>query len=223
MPNARRLVAFDRLMNQEGKTLEEKLPHMKQFVTSCGVEYGEGWCVTRTESKKGPPRTNEDYLNGVIFPGRRLLNCKVKRFADGTIRDMHDELRAEGRFSIVMLAGDDFGDKDGRSTKVASDICCNVLRMFLPGLIQPIILHPSLEQDLKWTDLPGCIKEGAEMSLYSASPEVYRLYGIDYQGSQAGALIVVRPDGFVGMRAELEDMQQVIIFLRRIVRMNDIE
>jgi 2-polyprenyl-6-methoxyphenol hydroxylase-like FAD-dependent oxidoreductase len=218
LPNARNLVTFDKRMNQEGRTREEKWAELKQFSMGCGVEYGEGLCVSREELKKEQVWTSEDYLNGVIFPGRRLLNCKVKRFADGNMRDIHDELRSEGRFSIVMLASDDFGVKDGRSTKVADDICDKVIKNFLPGLIQPIILQPSSEPEFQWTDLPSSIKQEAEMSLHNASEDIYKVYGIEHTGSQAGALIVVRPDDVVGMMTDLEDTQQVVTFLKRMVR-----
>ena len=218
LSNARNLVAFDRRINQEGRSHEETWGDQKQFSTSCGIEYGEGLCVSRAESKKEQAWTREDYLNGVIFPGRRLLNCKVKRFADGNIRDIHDELRSEGRFSIMMLASADFGVKDGRSNKVAEEICDKVIKNFLPGLIQPIILQPNSEPDFQWTDLASSIKQEAEMSLHNASEDIYKLYGVEHTGSQAGAIIVMRPDGVVGMMTDLEDTQQVVTFLKRMVR-----
>jgi phenol 2-monooxygenase len=146
------------------------------------------------------------------------LNCKVKRFADGVMWDIHDELRAEGRFSIVILASDDFGFKDGRSAKIADKVCSKVIKDFPLGLVQPIILQPSLEPEFQWTDLPTSIKQEVEMNLHSASVEAYETYGVEHTGSQGGALIVVRPDGVVGMIAELEDLQKVVTFLKRMVR-----
>ncbi|CZR62721.1 related to phenol monooxygenase [Phialocephala subalpina] len=218
LPNARNLIAFDKRMNQEGLAMKEKWAEMKQFVVSCGVEYGEGLCVSRAKFKKEQTWTKEDYLNGVILPGRRLLNCRVKRFADGNMRDIHDELGSEGRFSIMMLASYDFGVKDGRSTIIADDICSKVIKKFSPGLIQPIIVQPHLHPEFQWTDLPSSIRQEAEMSLHNASADTYKVYGVEHSGSHAGALIVVRPDGIVGMMAELEDTQQVVTFLKRMVR-----
>ena len=194
------------------------MAEMRQFVTSCGVEYGEGLCVCREGPRKRLKWTDEDYLNGVILPGRRLLNCKVGRFADGNMRDIHDELRAEGNFSILVLSTDDFGDKEGRSTRAADEICSKVNKKFPLGIVQPIVVHPHSEAEFQWTDLPDYIKRKAEMCLFKASTDVYDVYGADHTGREAGALVVVRPDGVVGMMTALEDIQQVVAFLKTLVR-----
>lgn len=120
--------------------------------------------------------TAEDYLNGVIMPGRRLRNCKLTRFTDGSVRDIHDELRGEVRFSILIFASADFGLKNGCSTKITDDICPKVIKQFPAGLVQPIILQPNTKPDFQWADLPSSIKQEAEMSLHNASADIYELW-----------------------------------------------
>ena len=56
------------------------------------------------------------------------------------------------------------------------------------------------------------------MSLHNASADIYKVYGVEHTGSHGGMLIVVRPDGVVGMMAGLEDTQGVVSFLKRVVR-----
>jgi phenol 2-monooxygenase len=58
------------------------------FTSGCGIEYPENFTV-----EKGALDSvvdGKDYLRGILRPGRRLLNVKVKRHADGTPRDLQD-------------------------------------------------------------------------------------------------------------------------------------
>lgn len=58
------------------------------FTSGCGIEYPENVTVEKTPAKN--PIKGTDYLHGILYPGRRLLNVRVKRFADGNRRDLHD-------------------------------------------------------------------------------------------------------------------------------------
>tara|TARA_R110002060_G_scaffold19879_10_gene27136 strand:- start:1846 stop:2313 length:468 start_codon:yes stop_codon:yes gene_type:complete len=107
LPNPRDLIDSDKRMNS-GVPTEEKMAEMKQFNTSCGVHYGRGLRISRA-GMAGKNCSSQDYFAGVIQPGMRLVNHKVKQFANGTPQDMHDESRAEVKFSILLLAADDFG------------------------------------------------------------------------------------------------------------------
>jgi hypothetical protein len=61
------------------------------------------------------------------------------------------------------------------------------------------------------------VKEQAEMSFYNGYEleDVYRIYGVD---PTKGAVVVVRPDGYVGTVAELRDSSRVERFLERIIK-----
>jgi phenol 2-monooxygenase len=72
-----------------------------------------------------------------------------------------------------------------------------------PGTVEAIILQPDMAPAWHFDDLPACIKDEVEMRLYCASQEVYAAYGVD---TQRGALVLVRPDGMVGMIADLGDV-----------------
>jgi hypothetical protein len=58
------------------------------FTSGCGIEYPENITVDKTAAEN--PITGTDYLQGILHPGRRLLNVRVKRFADGNRRDLQD-------------------------------------------------------------------------------------------------------------------------------------
>lgn len=94
------------------------------------------------------------------------------------------------------------------------------------GLIELVVLH-SLQgntRDVSWNDLPPVIKKRAEMSFYSGSKDeapvgkkdersgayraddAYSIYGVS---KDEGAVCVVRPDGYVGAIASLENTGKV--------------
>ncbi|KAL2075058.1 hypothetical protein VTL71DRAFT_8838 [Oculimacula yallundae] len=217
LPNARNLINFDKTMNDGGPMTEEKMALMKQFSTACGIEYGKGIGVNKEQVARGK-WSDQDYLDGVICPGRRLLNSKVNRFANGTPRDIHDEIGAEGKFSVMLLAGIDFGTQGSRSSKAAETLCTEVVSGYPPGIVQIIILCSEKASQLEWADLPACIKQQAEMSVFLASGDVYGTYGVKVHGDRAGRLVVVRPDGIVGLAVGLDDIGIVNKFLGGLIK-----
>lgn len=58
------------------------------FTSGCGIEYPENLLVEKASSE-GVVH-GRDYLSGILRPGRRLLNVKVKRHTDGARRDLQD-------------------------------------------------------------------------------------------------------------------------------------
>ena len=63
------------------------------FTSGCGIEYPENMTVDRTvEKDRKDPISGKDYLSGLLRPGRRLLNVRLKRHADGYRRDLQDGL-----------------------------------------------------------------------------------------------------------------------------------
>lgn len=106
--NAQQLIDFDRKFStlfsghfddqgESGLSHEEFIQVFytgNGFSSGCGVEYPENILVVRdfTGGIVSNPIQGEDYLSGVLRPGRRLLNVKVKRYADGWHRDIQDGL-----------------------------------------------------------------------------------------------------------------------------------
>jgi phenol 2-monooxygenase len=100
---AQQLIAFDKEFSSmfSGKigteTDTDGLTHEKflevfstgnGFTSGCGIEYPENLLVKKITTE-GVIEGN-DYLQGILRPGRRLLNVKVKRHADGARRDLQD-------------------------------------------------------------------------------------------------------------------------------------
>jgi phenol 2-monooxygenase len=60
------------------------------FTSGCGVEYPENLTVNRRVNGDQNPISGTDYLSGILRPGRRLLNVRLVRHADGYRRDLQD-------------------------------------------------------------------------------------------------------------------------------------
>ncbi|KAL4958164.1 FAD binding domain-containing protein [Aspergillus filifer] len=199
------------------------------FTSGCGIEYPESFIVRKpTDADKDKnPIKGLDYLSGVLHPGRRLLNVKVKRFADGNRRDLHDDLLSTGRTRILLLTSSDLLNPQSKSTTTIRTLS-NTISKFPAGTIEQVVIHPRLQsstgsgtvgsQDFTWRDLPSELKQHSEMRFYSGydlADDVYEIYGVD---ESEGAIAVVRPDGYVGVVARLDDVARVEGYLGGVLR-----
>lgn len=65
------------------------------FTSGCGIEYPENLTVQKKNKAGKNPIKGTDYLSGILRPGRRLLNVKLKRHADACRRDLHEGMCSE--------------------------------------------------------------------------------------------------------------------------------
>jgi len=100
---ARELIEFDHQFSsmfsgqigaegeEEGLTHEQFLEVFSTgngFTSGCGIEYPDSDLVLKERANS--PVHGTDFLSGVLRPGRRLLNVRVIRHADGNPRDLQD-------------------------------------------------------------------------------------------------------------------------------------
>jgi phenol 2-monooxygenase len=111
------------------------------------------------------------------------------------------------------------------------DAVDEILGSYHPSMIQLSVLH-SLDEQIRgkdWNELPPMIKKRAEMRFHSARPgetpagpvgirkenalsadDVYGIFGVD---RQKGAIVVLRPDGYVGSISALDDTRRVAEYI----------
>ncbi|KAL3473528.1 FAD binding domain-containing protein [Aspergillus californicus] len=186
------------------------------FTSGCGIEYPENVTVEKATGQN--PITGTDYLHGILCPGRRLRNVHVKRFADGNRRDLQDDFLSTGRFRILCLTSTDLLNPEGISAQTLKTLGSSTIPQFPPSIVEQVVIHPRLDKDFMWRDLPRELKERSEMRFYSGyalSDDVYAIYGVD---PAQGALAVVRPDGYIGTIAALGDVARVEGYLRGCIR-----
>ncbi|KAJ9243874.1 hypothetical protein DTO169E5_2216 [Paecilomyces variotii] len=186
------------------------------FTSGCGVEYPDNMLVIKdTHQGEKNPIQGTDYLFGIIRPGRRLLNVKLKRHADGWRRDIHDDLASTGQFRILCLTSTDILDHNGDSVKTLLSVT-DLIGQFPRSLVELIAVHPNLSKPFEWDDIPTCVKKHAEMRFYNGYEleDAYSIYGVD---PSYGALVIIRPDGYVGTIAQLDDVGKVRKYLESCV------
>ncbi|PTU18842.1 hypothetical protein P175DRAFT_0511289 [Aspergillus ochraceoroseus IBT 24754] len=81
----------------------------------------------------------------------------------------------------------------------------SVLQRFPASIIEQVVIHPRLSREFTWKDVPHELKQHSEMRFYSGYEidDVYSTYGVDHSH---GAIAVVRPDGYIGTIAALDDV-----------------
>lgn len=117
----------------------------------------------------------------------------------------------------------------GRSAS-ALDAIDHIMELYGEDLIELVVLHPigTNTRDISWEALPRAIKKYAEMSFHSAwdaeapvgkehvcrgvykAEDAYAIFGVS---KDQGAICVVRPDGYVGALASLEDVERAERYL----------
>ncbi|KAL9121983.1 MAG: hypothetical protein Q9187_001459 [Circinaria calcarea] len=196
-------------------------PHLQtmievvSFASGCGIEYNKGLLTNREKEITHGVLTSTDYAAGVLREGRRILDVQTIRFADGTPRHLHDDLLSNGRLRVIVLASNDLLDAAGVSASTLINLCGSVLPQYPPKVIELIILQPLGLHSFEWVDIPACVKKEAEMRFHVADAAVYATYGVD---PAIGALVVVRPDGYIGTIAHLGDVERVNSYLQRWVK-----
>ena len=243
---AQQLIAFDKEFSsmfsgkigaendKEGLTHEQFLDVFSTgngFTSGCGIEYPENLSV----QMRVPEGVidGKDYLKGILRPGRRLLNVKVKRHADGARRDFQDgtlaiftfhartnlvdtDFPSTGRFRILCCTSSDLLLPTGASAGALIAIS-TLLQRFPVGIIEIVALHALPSNSFVWTDVPAVLREEAEMRFYNGTEleNAYSVYGVD---PEKGAVAVVRPDGYIGTVSALEDVDRVRLYLKGCLR-----
>lgn len=115
----------------------------------------------------------------------------------------------------MLLLSDDLLNPKGVSA-TAITAAATLVEKFPALLLEQIIIHPRLSSNITWDNIPASVKQQAEMSFYSGYEldDTYRIYGVD---PSRGALLAVRPDGYVGIIAELSDVPSVDAYLSRVI------
>lgn len=202
------------------------------FTSGCGIEYQESRLVKSsciTEAGK-TLIAGTDFLGGTLKAGRRVNDSIVTRFADANPRHLQDgeckyinsimfpfiatnetlELSSIGRYRILVFTARDVACTGGSSADYLVQLCDSIMPQYPAGVLELLILYPPRENRFEWVDLPKCVKRDAEMRIFGATEEVYNKYGVD---TTRGAVVVVRPDGYVGTICAIEDGEGLTSYL----------
>lgn len=211
---ARQLIAFDTEFSsmfsgrigdaESGLTHDEFVAVFRAgggFTSGCGIQYAPGLLVSDDHSGAVTPGPSID--SGHLVPGRRVLNVQTVRFTDASPRDVHDDMASTGRYRIIVALPSRFRTAPRESAALLTHYVSKLPGRFAHGAVETLVLFPGHRGTLEWTDFPPCVRERSEwLVLGDHSGEAYCTWGVD---AARGALAVVRPDGYVGVVAALEE------------------
>jgi len=201
--------------NQNGVTHEQFLAAFQTFggfSSGIGVQYLPSIITDKTHQSIAP---------GLVI-GQRLLPQIILRAADARPFEIQDLCPADTKFKILLFLGDLEGAKQGeRVKKLALDL--NKPEEFLNkfgrrkeggwDVFDVIPICAGKKEALSYLDVPALFRPHWTKvfvddlnTTFQQGGKAYTTYGID---SRTGAIVVVRPDGYVGTVAPFEKLSDL--------------
>lgn len=196
------------------------------FASGLSVDYGPSSLVAKIE---GDGAQAKQALATGLPLGMRFNSFKVLNQADARPWHFQERLKADGRFRVVLFAGDILNP----AQKARVDTFCTALdapsgflhRSTPPGapvdsVIEVLTIHSSKRTETELLrDFPSILHPRDERtgwdydkvfvddeSYHEGFGDAYSNYGVD---KERGCVVVVRPDQYVGWIGELEDSDQL--------------
>lgn len=220
---AQDLIAFDRKFsalfsgkprtseNQDGVSHEEFLQAFQTFgafTSGIGIHYAPSAVVHVAHQAHAP----------ALVVGQRMRPHVFVRAADARPFEIQDLLPADTRFKVLVFAGDTSdAEQLARVRRLAEDIEQGFYRRFGgqdPSKVFDVLAICSATKDkVDYTDLPPVFRTHWSKVLLDDTDMFARVggggydaYGID---KLKGAVVVVRPDGYVGNVAPFEHIKDI--------------
>ncbi|KAH7242661.1 FAD binding domain-containing protein [Fusarium tricinctum] len=226
----KQLIAFDKALSKEAQLaanfsvegtrqgLQDNLP----FSSTTAIEYEAGLLV----AKEGGSIISKQHLAPGIIVGRRLPSHIVEKHANGEAVDFGKSFPSDGRYRIVIFAGNISQPEQLRRVERFSQLL-ELPDAFLQRLdghaISPrdvfdlLVLHSASRDDVEIADLPPFLFKNADpwrqvfvdnnqIRTWTLS-EAYEKYGVS---RETGCIVLVRPDRHVMYIGELEDGAEMV-------------
>ncbi|KAI0923519.1 hypothetical protein AcV5_009039 [Taiwanofungus camphoratus] len=192
----------------DGVSHEEFLEAFKTFgafTSGIGVHYGPSALV----------KTNHQSCASGLIIGERIPPQVFVRAADSRPFELQDLLPADTRFKVIIFAGDTTNAAQLDRVKALADNMdkpTSFLKTFAHGRFDMISISAGKKEIVNYTDLPELFRSHWSKVLVDDTDMHnrtggggYEAYGIDNRG----AIVVVRPDGFVGAVAPFEHLKDI--------------
>ncbi|KAI5816937.1 putative FAD monooxygenase [Pyronema omphalodes] len=205
--------------DEAGISLEEfhrvfELSH--KFASGVDVEYVPSPIVAPASESTQSLATN-------IPVGKRFNSFKVLNQSDARPWEFQELMKSDGRWRIVVFAGDVLDkDQKARVEKLAEhlDKEDSFMKKYTPadkprtGLFHILTCHSSPRIEVELHDFPKALRADHDYwsvyvddeSHHEGHGQAYKNYGVD---PKRGCLVVVRPDQYVSMVVDLEEVDKV--------------
>ncbi|KAF8202399.1 FAD binding domain-containing protein [Pholiota molesta] len=196
--------------NQDGVSHSEFLKIFQTFggfTSGIGIHYADS---VITQSRYQDVATN-------LIIGERLLPQVFIRAADIRPVEIQDLCPADGRFKIFIFTGNTSQPGSLEQVRlVAHDIEPLLLELASRNIFQLfdiVSIRSAKKADVRYNELPVLFRPHWSKALIDDTDNTekkggdgYRNYGIDETN---GAIVIVRPDGYVGMVAPLDGISEI--------------
>ncbi|KAH9945760.1 FAD binding domain-containing protein [Amylocystis lapponica] len=222
---AQELIEFDKVfskqfsekptteISEDGVTHEQFLTTFQTFggfTSGIGVHYTPSLIVNTT---------HQSYASKLII-GQRMLPHEFIRAADARPIELHDMLPSDTRFKILVFAGN---TADKLQLKRLSALAVELgkpdafLRRFSRGALDTVFdilcISSANKEEASHLDIPELFRphwskvllDDVDMYRRSRAGGGYDYYGVDPHG----AIVVVRPDGYIGTVAPFEHLDDI--------------
>ncbi|CAL1714087.1 unnamed protein product [Somion occarium] len=226
---AQDLIAFDKKFSalfsgkprteecQDGVSHEAFLEAFQTFgAFSCGI--GIHYSPSSIPSMPNITELKHQSLTSHQTVGMRILPHVFVRAADARPFEIQDLLPANTKWKLVVFVGDIGPGKIKqieRVAKLADDLgkSTGLLKRYEDGVFEILTICATVKECLNYTDLPEVLRPHWSRVLLDdvdmfgrTGGKGYDIYGVD---PSQGAIIVVRPDGYVGTVTPLEGVKDL--------------
>ncbi|KAF8159367.1 FAD binding domain-containing protein [Crassisporium funariophilum] len=199
--------------NQDGVSHEEFFKIFQTFggfTSGIGIHYNSS-IITNT--------SHQSYARNLTV-GERMPPQKFLRAADYRPVELQDLLPSDARFKILVFAGDTSDAAQLSKVEVHAEELADLLEKLAPGpdifsAFDILSISSAAKSNVRYNDLPKRLRSHWSKVLIDdddvrGAPEVSRGNGCrNYGIATTGAIIIVRPDGYVGMTAALHEVKDV--------------
>lgn len=203
----------------------------EDFADGARSFYGASTLVWKPKGEAGPPCAQS------LVPGERFPAVKLRNQADGNVKWTTRLLESDGRFRLVILAGDirdadqrrrvdDLGqflqDGDGLSQKLRD--CYTSTRPF-DSPVDLLTIHSSPWKEAEYFDFPESLRPFDPRTGWvydtiwcddvcswdrECDGTGYEKWGVD---RLRGAMLIVRPDQYIGWVGDLDAVDEMTRYL----------
>ncbi|KAF4304859.1 putative phenol 2- protein [Botryosphaeria dothidea] len=170
-----------------------------------------------------------------LVPGERFWPAKVARHADSEAKWTTGVMRSDGRWRVVVLAGDIAGDEQRNRLEALCKALENVIERVTPEgrkgseVIDTVAIHCAKRDEVEIFDFPEILrpvdaKRGVDYDKIwvdedqeldqDCDGKAFDKWGVD---RTKGAVVVMRPDQYIGWIGELEDVEEMEKYFRGVL------
>ncbi|KAF2759096.1 hypothetical protein EJ05DRAFT_527240 [Pseudovirgaria hyperparasitica] len=235
-PVAQDLIAFDRgylkLFSASSNSFDDEFAKASRFTTGMSIRYSLSNIV---QMPRGLGDLGPSLLKLDLVPGKRLADVQLVLQVDGTTTRIHQRLHASGQFRILVFAGDIsqpplFDRLRKVGTQLADDSypLGDLIKGSDPAQVEVLLIHCADRDKVELLSLPEVFRPWNEeygydyWRVFADVESAHEGHGRAYERLEVdrlkGRMVIVRPDGYIGVVADVDDVESARMYFDRFMR-----